>query len=159
MADSSPSTTDRAPAPDVPSNWTRVDPFPRIHTNRSFVSETLDTDRIRVMYFRAGEEPVLRGKVWFGPATEGPPGIAHGGAVAAALDESVGGVAWMLGYRVVVARLTVDFRTMVRIGTDATLEASVAGVDGRKVTCRARLTDGETLLAEAEALCVVLKEP
>ena len=37
--------------------------------------------------------------------------------------QTVGGVAWMMGYRVVVARLTVDFRTMVRIGTDATLEA------------------------------------
>jgi acyl-coenzyme A thioesterase PaaI-like protein len=148
----------RAPAPDVPSSWTPVDPFPRLYTKRSFVSETVETDRIRVMYFRVSDEPVLRGKVWFGPGTEGPPGIAHGGAVAAALDESVGGVAWMMGYRVVVARITVDFRTMVRIGTDATLEASIAEVDGRKVTCRARLTDGDTLLAEAEALCVVLKE-
>jgi len=150
--------TDRAPTPQVPSDWTRIDPFPRSHTKRSFVSETLETDRIRVMYFRVGDEPVLRGKVWFGPGTEGPPGIAHGGAVAAALDESVGGVAWMLGHRVVVARLTVDFRAMVRIGTDATIEASVAEVNGRKVTCRARLTDGDTLLAEAEGLCVVLKE-
>ena len=150
--------TERAPAPRVPDNWTRIDPFPRIHTLRSFVSETLDTDRIRVMYFRVADEPLLRAKVWFGPGTEGPPGVAHGGAVAAALDESVGGVAWMMGYRVVVARLTVDFRAMVRIGTDATLEASIAGVDGRKITCRARLTDGDTLLAEAEALCVVLKE-
>jgi acyl-coenzyme A thioesterase PaaI-like protein len=150
--------THRAPTPSVPDNWTRIDPFPRTHSKRSFVSETLDTDRIRVMYFRVGDEAVLRGKVWFGPGTEGPPGIAHGGAVAAALDESVGGVAWMMGYRVVVARITVDFRTMVRIGTDATLEASIAGVDGRKVTCRARLNDGETLLAEAEALCVVLRE-
>jgi acyl-CoA thioesterase FadM len=96
--------------------------------------------------------------VWFGPGTEGAPGIAHGGSVAAALDEAVGGVAWMLGHRVVVARLTVDFRTMVKLGTDATLEATLAGVDGRKVTCRARLTDGDALLAEAEALCVMLRE-
>jgi acyl-coenzyme A thioesterase PaaI-like protein len=110
------------------------------------------------MYFRVGDEPVLRGKVWFGPGTEGAPGIAHGGSVAAALDEAVGGVAWMLGHRVVVARLTVDFRTMVKLGTDATLEATLAGVDGRKVTCRARLTDGDALLAEAEALCVMLRE-
>lgn len=148
----------RAPSPQVPSNWSPVDPFPRVHTKRSFVSETSETDRIRVLYFRVGDEPVLRARVWFGPGTEGPPGIAHGGAVAAALDESVGGVAWMMGYRVVVARLTVDFRTMVRIGTDATLEASIDAVDGRKVMCRARLTDGDTVLAEAEGLCVVLRE-
>lgn len=149
--------TNRAPAPHVPPDWTRIDPFPRIETKRSFVSESLETDRLRVMYFRIGSEPVLRAKVWFGPGTEGPPGIAHGGAVASALDEAVGGVAWMLGHRVLVARLTVDFRTMVPLGIDATIEASIAGIDGRKVTCRARLTDGDTIFAEAEGLCVMLR--
>ena len=150
--------TDRAPRPQVPASWIPIDPFPRIHTARSFVSETLESDRLRVMYFRVGDEPTLRAKVWFGPGTEGPPGIAHGGAVAAALDEAVGGVAWMLGHRVVVARLTVDFRTMVPLGIDAEIEATIAGIDGRKITCRARLTDGETILAEAEGLCVLLRE-
>ena len=150
--------TDRAPLPQVPPDWARIDPFPRLYTKRSFVSESLESDRLRVMYFRVGDEPILRARVWFGPGTEGPPGIAHGGAVAAALDEAVGGVAWMLGHQVVVARLTVDFRTMVALGIDATIEASIAGIDGRKITCRARLTDGETVLAEAEALCVILRE-
>ena len=145
------------PAPNVPSDWVQIQPFPRVTAKRSFVSDSPDGDRLRVMYFRRGDEPVLRARVWFGPGTEGPPGYAHGGAVAAALDESVGAAAWMLGHRVVVARLSVDFRNLVPLGTDASIESSVVNIDGRKVTCRARLTDGDTLLAEAEGLCVIVR--
>lgn len=147
-----------APQPDVPPDWTPIDPFPRIHTKRSFVSDNPDGDRLRVAYFRRGDEPVLRAKVWFGPGTEGPPGLSHGGAVASALDESIGAVAWMLGHRVLVARLTVDFRSAVPLGTDATIESRLINVEGRKITCRARMTNGETLLAEAEGLCVAIRE-
>jgi len=144
-----------APTPDVPADWLRIKPFPSLQPKRSFVSDDPEGDRLRVTYFRRGDEPVLRGKAWFGPGTEGPPGYAHGGAVAAVLDEAVGAVAWMAGHRVVVAQLTVDFRAMVVLGVDATLESSVVTVDGRKIRCRARLTDGDTLLAEAEGLCIV----
>jgi acyl-coenzyme A thioesterase PaaI-like protein len=149
---------DSAREPEIPSDCRRIDPFPRTHTRRSFVSDNLDTGRFRIAYFRRGDEPVLQARAWFGPATEGPPGYAHGGSMAAVLDEAVGGVAWMLGHRVVVARLTVDFRTMLKIGTDASVEARVVGVDGRKVTCRARLTHADVVFAEAEALCIVLRE-
>jgi acyl-coenzyme A thioesterase PaaI-like protein len=143
-------------APDVPSDWTPIHPFPR-QAKRSFVTDSPDGDRLRVSYFRRGDEPVLRARVWFGPGTEGPPGYAHGGSVAAALDESIGGAAWMMGHRVVVARLVVDFRKPVPLGTDAFLESSVVNVDGRKVACRARLTSGATVLAEAEGLCVIVR--
>jgi acyl-coenzyme A thioesterase PaaI-like protein len=148
----------RAPKPDVPDDWTPIDPFPRIQTKRSYVSDSPDGDRLRVLYFRKGNEPVLRAKVWFGPGTEGPPGMSHGGAVASALDESLGAVAWMLGHRVVVARLAVDFRNPVTLGVDATIEATIVHIEGRKVTCRARMMDGPTLLAEAEGLCVVIRD-
>ena len=113
---------------------------------------------MRVVYYRSGDEPVLRATVWFGPGTEGPPGYAHGGAVAAALDEALGATAWMLGHRVVVARLAVDFRNPVPLGIDATIEASLVGIERRKVTCRARLTHNGTLLAEAEGLCVMISQ-
>lgn len=146
----------QAPVPTVPSDWLPCDPFPALKPLRSFLDDNGTQDRVRVAYFRRGHEPMLRARVWFGPAAEGPPGHAHGGSVAAVLDEALGASAWLLGHRVVVARLSVDFREMVPLGTDATVEASVVAVEGRKVTCRARLTDGATLLAEAEALCVAL---
>ena len=146
-----------APLPDVPADWTPIEPFPRASTSRSFVSDDPGGDRLRVAYFRRGQERILRAKAWFGPGAEGPPGQAHGGAVAAVLDESVGAVAWMLGHRVVVARLAIDFRNPVPLGADATVEATVVAVDGRKITCRARLGHEGRLLAEAEALCVTLR--
>ncbi len=144
------------PLPIVPPDWKPVDPFPRV-SKRSFVSDDPDGDRLRVAYFRRGDEQLLRAKAWFGPGTEGPPGIAHGGSIASVLDEALGGAAWLAGYPVVVARLTVDFEEMLPLGTDATIESMVVGVDGRKVSCRARLIDGSTQFARAEALCIVVK--
>lgn len=140
------------------SEWDPVDPFPQLRPQRSFVSDDPAGDRLRVAYFRRRNDDAasLRATVLFGPGTEGPPGHAHGGSVAAVLDEALGAAAWLAGHTVVVARLTVDFRAMVPIGTEATIDARVVSVDGRKVTCRARMSAGGTLLAEAEALCVTV---
>ena len=144
----------QAPVPTVPPDWSPCDPFPALKPLRSFLDARGAPDRVRVAYFRRGNETTLLARAWFGPGAEGPPGHAHGGSVAAVLDEALGASAWLAGHQVVVARLVVDFREMVPLGTDATVEASVVAVDGRKVTCRARMTAGATLLAEAEALCV-----
>ena len=75
---------------------------------------------------------------------------------AAVLDEALGAAAWMAGHLVVVARLAVDMRQMVPLGIDATIDARVERVAGRKVYCRAELTNGTGMLAEGEALCVIL---
>lgn len=146
-------------APDVVAEpgWTTVDPFPMPGTARSFVSSDPDGDRLRVAYFRREADNALVGRAWFGPGTEGPPGHAHGGSVAAVLDEAMGAAAWMAGHASLAARLITNFRRMVAIGTDATFEAWVDQVDGRKVHTRARLLDpsGE-LIAEGEALFVTM---
>lgn len=149
--------SDNTPELELPAGCRWIDPFPEIRPKRSFVSDSPTGDRLRIAYFRRGDEPALGARAWFGPGAEGPPGYAHGGAVAAVLDEALGAVAWMNGHRVVVARLTVDFRTLVALGIEATIEAWIAGIDGRKVTCRARMLNGDTLLAEAEGLLVMLR--
>jgi acyl-CoA thioesterase FadM len=79
--------------------------------------------------------------------------------MAAVLDEALGAAAWADGYPILVARLAVDFRQLLPLGTDATFETWVAGVDGRKVTTRGRLLlpDG-SVVAEGEALCVMLAQ-
>lgn len=146
------------PAPAAPPSWVPVDPFPTLKPERSFVNDAVPNDRLRVAYFRVDGEPGLCAKAWFGPGAEGPPGFAHGGSVAAVLDEALGAAAWLAGHQVVVARLAIDMREMVPLGVDATLRAWVDRVEGRKVYCRARLSEAKTTFAEGEALCIVLTE-
>lgn len=124
-------------------------------SGRSWVMGKPGDERLRVAYFRRDADRALIGRVWFGPWSEGPPGHAHGGAMAAVLDDAIGKVGWLNGHRVVAANLSVQFRRLLPLGTDARLEAFVDRVDGRKVYTKGRLTDdaGE-IFAEAEALFI-----
>ena len=138
---------------DVEAGWIAIEPIVSVGTGRSFVSGEPDGDRLRVRYFRRERDGALVGKIWFGPGAEGPPAHAHGGSMAAVLDEAMGAAAWMAGHRVVAAQLDTSFRRMLPLGTDATLEAWVERVDERKVCTRGWLLDGEGQpFAEARAL-------
>lgn len=69
----------------------------------------------------------------------------------------MGAVCWMHDHPVVAARITITFQHMVPLGTDATIDAWIDLVDGRKLSTRARLLDGSGLvLADGEGLFVVL---
>lgn len=140
------------------SDLVPVDPFPQLAGGGAFVSGDPQSDRLRVRYFHRATDDVLVAFVWFGPGTEGPPGHAHGGSVASALDEAMGGAAWHAGYPVVAARITVDFREMVPIGIEATIEARIEQVDGRKIRTRGRLSGADgTVYADGEGLFIVLE--
>ncbi len=139
------------------SELTPVEPFPRLAGGGAFVSGNPQSDRLRVRYFHRAGDNALVALVWFGPGTEGPPGHAHGGSVASALDEAMGGAAWHAGYPVVAARITVDFREMVPIGLEATIEARIEQVDGRKIRTRGEMTAGGKVYASGEGLFIVLE--
>ncbi|MGH9314519.1 MAG: PaaI family thioesterase [Vicinamibacterales bacterium] len=138
------------------TDWTPVVPYPGAGTRRSFVRGDPDDTRLRLSYFRREGDGALVARVGFGPGSEGPPGFAHGGAVAAALDDVMGAGVWLAGYAAVAARIIVDFREMVPLGLEAVIETRVEGTEGRKVTIRAWLTDGERVFAESEGLFVTL---
>ena len=137
--------------------WEPIEAFNEAHAAASFVSGEPDGERLRVRYFRRCEDDALMTRVWFGPGAQGPPGHVHGGAVAATLDEAMGFSAWLRGYRVVAARIEVDFRTMVPLASVATIEARVARVQGRKIEVDAsiRLAEG-TVAAESHGLFIQL---
>lgn len=94
--------------------WTPIEPLESVGTGRSFVSGEPSGDRLRVRYYRRERDRALVGKIWFGPGAEGPPGHAHGGSMAAVLDEAMGAGAWLAGHAVVAAKLTINFRRMLR---------------------------------------------
>lgn len=143
--------------PTVPDGLSPIDPFPRLAGSGAFVSRDPQGDRFRVRYFHRPADDVLVALVWFGPGTEGPPGHAHGGSVAAVLDEAMGAAAWHSGHPVVAAHLAVDFRGMVPVGLEAVVEARIERVEGRKVRTSGRLLGaGDEVLAEGNGLFIVL---
>lgn len=124
----------------------------------AFLSGGADDQRLIVRYFERERDGALVGKAWFGKGAAGPPGHAHGGSIAAVLDEAMGLSAWIKGHAVLAARLTVDFRAMLPLETVVHFEAFVVSVAGRKVQTRAALTDVQgNLVAEGAGLFVVLR--
>lgn len=121
---------------------------------RTFVSGD-EGDRLRVQYFRTEAKNVLMAKVWFGPGTMGPPGHAHGGSIAAVLDEAMGGAAWLSGHPVLAAELITRFKRMVPLGARCLLRAEVVSAEGRKVRAVSELRSLQgRLYAEGEGLFV-----
>jgi acyl-coenzyme A thioesterase PaaI-like protein len=148
---------DRAPDPVAPDGSVPVNPFPG--PPQSFVSGDPVGNRLRVAYFRRERDGMLLVRAWFGRGAEGPPGYAHGGSVAAVLDEAMGAAAWIAGHASIAARISVDFRHLVPLGLDALIEAWVTGTERRKIATRARLMDGDgRVLAESDALFVKLTD-
>lgn len=96
----------------------------------------------------------VRAELVFDERHQGAPGLAHGGAVAAALDDLFGGVLVMLEAPAVTANLNVDFRAPVPLGEQLALSACCTGSNGRKLTFYATVEQNGRLLAEATALFV-----
>ena len=134
-------------------NWTPFDAPALVGASLRFVSGEPDGNRYRVRYYRDAEQQ-LRARIWFGPETEGPPDHAHGGAMAAVLDEVLGLAAWAAGHPIVVANINVSFRNLLPLKTVVTVESDIVSTNGRKVTVHGRIRSGDTIFAEAECLCI-----
>jgi acyl-coenzyme A thioesterase PaaI-like protein len=103
------------------------------------------------------EDGRATGHVTLGPAHEGPPGVVHGGVVAAMFDHMLARAVRAGGRSGLTATLTVTYRRPVRLGVPLLLTAKLVDADGRRTTARARLVaedDPGTTLAEADGLFV-----
>ncbi|MGB9308024.1 MAG: PaaI family thioesterase [Mycobacterium sp.] len=87
---------------------------------------------------------------------EGPPGIVHGGFVAAMLDALLSTLVQAQDIRAVTVRLDVRFRRAVATGTQLHLRGTVEAVEGRKVRAVGRIRADDDLVAEAEALFITI---
>ncbi|MEV4099706.1 PaaI family thioesterase [Nonomuraea sp. NPDC049649] len=67
-----------------------------------------------------------------GESHQGAPGLAHGGVLAAAMDEVIGMSIWLLRKPYVTARLETDYLLPVPVGTTLHLRARCTGIQGRK---------------------------
>jgi acyl-coenzyme A thioesterase PaaI-like protein len=96
----------------------------------------------------------VRGAVNFGAYFEGPPGLVHGGHVAAVLDESLGIANYVADMGALTGTLTVRYRKPTPLRTDLRVEARFLRSEGRKIYTWAGLFLEDELLAEAEGLFI-----
>ncbi|MFJ2257331.1 PaaI family thioesterase [Streptomyces sp. NPDC087844] len=82
---------------------------------------------------RAGDGVRITAEFTVRSAHQGAPGLAHGGVLASALDETLGSLNWLLRAIAVTGRLETDFVRPVPVGTVLYLEAEVTAVAGRKI--------------------------
>jgi len=136
--------------------WSNFDAPALVGDSLRFVSGDPTGERFRVRYYR-NVDGALVARVWFGPETEGPPGHAHGGAIAAVLDEVLGLAAWAAGYAIVVGKLNIHFQKLLPLRTVVQVDSSIVSAEGRKILVRGRIhgPDGLTF-AEADCLCITL---
>ncbi len=146
-----------APEIEGKANWEAFDAPSLVGSSLRFVSGDPDGQRFRTRYFRKSDQSLVA-RIWFGPETEGPPGHAHGGSMAAVLDEVLGLAAWAAGHAIVVANLSVDFRNLLPLLQVVQVETEIVSIEGRKVLVRGKLWDGvERIYAEADCLCIKIQ--
>lgn len=82
---------------------------------------------------RAGVGVTITAEFTVQAAHQGAPGLAHGGVLASALDETLGSLNWLLRTIAVTGKLETEFVRPVPVGTLLYLEAEVTAVAGRKI--------------------------
>jgi acyl-coenzyme A thioesterase PaaI-like protein len=78
---------------------------------------------------------------------EGAPGLAHGGLLTAALDETQATLLWVLRMPAVTVRLETDFLAPVPVGSVVRIEARCLGLADRKIYTAA---EGRLVAAHGE---------
>lgn len=95
----------------------------------------------------------VAGRFMLTAAHEGGPGIAHGGVVAAVLDDLFGFLLYRTGKPMVTVRLEIDYRRPITLDTEYDARAHIESQEGRKVWCAgALLGDDGIVVAEARGL-------
>ncbi len=101
------------------------------------------------------EDGTVYAQVTFREAQQGPPGHAHGGALAAVLDEAMGASVWAAGYMVLAGELHIRYLRPVPLGQEVTVEGRIREREGRKIYTEGRilLPDG-TVTTTAQGLFI-----
>ena len=87
-----------------------------------------------------------------GPAFEGAPGRAHGGILAAIIDEAMGCVLPIVGEIAYTANLNIDYIAPAPIGRELRVTARLRDRSGRKLWIEAHGTADGDIFVRAEAL-------
>lgn len=91
---------------------------------------------------------------------QGPPSIAHGGAVAALIDEAMTATVFKSGLGpAFTVNLNVSYRAPIYIGEQIRILAKIIALEGRKISLHSEIyLPNDTLATEAEGLFIRLIE-
>jgi acyl-coenzyme A thioesterase PaaI-like protein len=87
---------------------------------------------------------------------QGPPGFAHGGVIATALDEAMALLLHADDTRALTARLEVDLRAPAPVGSYVEVRAEVAERSGRRLVLSATASGEDGPVASARGTFVML---
>ena len=95
------------------------------------------------------EDGSIYGKITLDESHQGPPGMSHGGATAALLDEAMGAVVWHNGHQAAAVNLNVDFKKPVPLGVEIEIITRLVEENGKVVHAKGeiRLPGGETAVS------------
>ena len=104
---------------------------------------------------RVGEEPdSVTCEHTFDDRHRGAPGVAHGGAVAAAIDDLFGFVLVRILTPAVTRELTVTYRLPVRLDVPVRIDACLERRDGRDLHITGSVTQADNVVVRARAVFV-----
>lgn len=126
------------------------------HHDHCFVCGPRNPAAMDVRFRRIGRQPRIKGSLCLGERHQGVPGVAHGGAISALMDEAISTVLLGLGLRFVTARLDVQYLAPALIGQSLTVEAWLEHSEGRKYTVLAELRSEQAVVASATALSITV---
>jgi acyl-coenzyme A thioesterase PaaI-like protein len=120
--------------------------------SNSIVSGAANPMGLAAVLWRDGDVACMR--VTLGNAFEGAPGRAHGGVVAALLDEVMGLMNVIHGATAFTAQLDITYLAPTPVGEPIVARAWLARRDNRKQFVEATLHAGELMVASAKALFI-----
>ncbi|MDE3720281.1 PaaI family thioesterase [Nocardiopsis sp. N85] len=101
----------------------------------------------------------VRGEVTLGTLYQGPPGLVHGGWIAALLDQAVGTASSLATSPGLTAKLEVDYRRPTPLFNPLEITAEVRRTERRKVFVTGRIRVNGEVTAEANAIMVRVEIP
>ena len=130
------------------------------HHDLCFGCGTANLFGLQLELRRAGEERV-EGRFFVKQDHQGPPGAAHGGILATALDEAMSVAVHAEGIFALTRGLELELHAPAPVGTFVEVEARIESRDGRRLETSASARGGDEggLLAEARGVFVEAERP
>ncbi|XP_008059636.1 acyl-coenzyme A thioesterase THEM5 [Carlito syrichta] len=94
-----------------------------------------------------------------GPYLEGPPGFAHGGSLAAMMDETFSKTAYLAGEGLFTVSLDIRFKNLIPVGSLVVLDVKVEKTEDQRLymSCIAQSRDQQTVYAKSSGVFLQLQ--